>query len=81
MRTRHNQFKKISGFFAKIATTIVAGAPGRKIFFRPENKSVLQPEEMSFKPDIEKHYHRPKAKPAVEKQTLLKKKKKTKAVR
>ena len=81
MKARQNQLKKVSGFFAKIATAIVSGAPGRRIFFRPQNKSVFQPQEMSFKPDSEKHYHRPKSKPAVEKQTLLKEKKKIKIVK
>jgi len=75
-----NQLKSLGSIFGKITTAIVSGLPKEKFFIKRENKAILQNKKESFKPDSKKHYHRPMAKPAVEKQTLLKEKKKAKAV-
>ncbi|MCF8371943.1 MAG: hypothetical protein K9H64_09990 [Bacteroidales bacterium] len=71
--------KILGGFFSKIVKAILSGFPRGKILIKPVNVTILRNPKDSFKPDSEKHYHRPKAKPTVEKQTLLKERKKTKA--
>jgi len=71
----------IWNFIANIATAIVSGLPREKVEIRPTSKTILQKPNESFKPTSEKHYHRPTAKPVVEKQTLLKEEKKVKGAR
>ncbi len=79
MKAIQSSLKSLGNFFGVIATSIVSGLPRKKILTKPSNASVLQTRKVSFKPDSEKHYHRPVAKPFVEKQTLLKETKKPKA--
>jgi len=79
MNSQDSFFKKLKSFgnqLGKLATAIVSGLPRQKIVMKPENKTILQDKKASFKTDTEKHYHRPTAKPVVEKQTLLKEMKK-----
>ena len=71
---------KIEDFLAKIATSIVSGLPKEKFFLKPRKETILQERKTTLKSDSERHYHQPMSKPAVEKQTLLKEKKKNKAV-
>lgn len=78
METNKNYIRSIWNYIAKLATAIVSGLPREKVVFKPEAKTVMHKQKIIFKPDSEKHYHRPMAKPAVEKQTLLKENKKTK---
>ena len=75
------RFNYLGNFFRRISIAIVSGLPREKILLKPENVTIMQPRKESYKPDSEKHYHHPLAKPVVEKQTLLKNKKKIKAPR
>ncbi|WP_346856460.1 hypothetical protein [uncultured Draconibacterium sp.] len=79
MKKNKSLISRILRFCGKIVTTIVSGLPRERITLKPENKATLVNKKESFKRDDEKHYHRPVAKPVVEKQTLLKEVKKTKA--
>jgi len=72
------QIKTLGDFFTRTVSAIVSGLPREKIYLIPENKAVVQTRKNGLKAYSEKHYHRPIAKPAVEKQTLLKENKKAK---
>ncbi|WP_163325375.1 hypothetical protein [Draconibacterium mangrovi] len=78
MKTQQNPIHQIITFGGKMATAIVSGLPNSKVIFKPVNKSFLQIRTKNVKFHDEKYYHRPIAKPVVEKQTLLKEKKKVK---
>ncbi len=80
MKAKQGSIRKVMGTFANIATSVVSGLPRDKYLLKPENKVIIHNKKETFKPDDEKHYHRPIAKPVVEKQTLLKESKKKKAV-
>lgn len=80
MKTKKSYIRSIWDFVASLATAIVSGLPREKVVFKPKTNTILQNKKENFKTDSEKHYHRPMSKPAVEKQTLLKEKKKAKAV-
>jgi len=64
----------------KTAYAIVSGLPKEKILFNPVNKKMLHNKKEIFNISSEKHYHRPISRNAVEKQTLLKEKKKTRVM-
>ena len=76
MNTALIYIRKTGSFFAKIATAIIAELPRERFFLNPKAKTILKNQKENFKPTVEKHYHRPMSKPASEKQTLLKEKKK-----
>jgi hypothetical protein len=78
MKSNNSFISSLGNFFGQILKGIIAGLPGRKLVFKPNSKSMVQEKPEHLKMDSEKHYHRSKAKPAVEKQTLLKEKKKNK---
>ena len=78
MKAKKSPINNLTAFFGKIATVIVSGLPKAQFLFRPANKSIYHIKGSYVKPDSEKHYHKPIAKPVVEKQTLIKEKKKTK---
>ena len=60
----------------KVCMGIVSAFPTEKVFSTNSNSSrVILKDEQVIK-DTAKYYHRPRAKPAVEKQTLLKEGKK-----
>lgn len=65
-----------TGMLKRILTAIVSGFPGKRIWFKPRNKHVYHDPLKVMRPDVNKYYHRPRAKPVVEKQTLLREKKK-----
>lgn len=71
----------VANFMKKITTAIIAGIPDAGLKFKPWNRTTVYLKNKAVKPDIEKHYHRSKSKPAVEKQTLLKETKKAKTSR
>jgi len=80
-----NQTKNKSGFLQnlwnlirKIAKAIVSGIPTEKTDLTPHQKSAVYNTQKKMKTDDQKHYHKPVGKPVVEKQTLLKEKKKAK---
>lgn len=77
--SKSNPLKILGGFFAKIVKAILSGITKEKVFLKPTNATILQTKKEHFKPNSEKHYHRPIAKPPVEKQTLLKESKRPKA--
>lgn len=80
MKAQQSPLRRLTAVFGKIATAVVSGLPKRKLLFRPVNKSLVHLGKTSVKPDNAKHYHKPIAKPVVEKQTLLKEKKKVRSV-
>jgi hypothetical protein len=80
MKARRTILMRLAGFLVKIPTAIVSGLPRKKLLDTPVNKSILHTMDVERRSESEKHYHRPVAKPVVEKQTLLKEKKKAKAV-
>ncbi len=78
MKSNSSLISSVGNFFGQILKAIVAGLPGKKLLFKPNSKRNVLEKPEHFIMDSEKHYHRSKAKPAVEKQTLLKEKKKPK---
>ena len=81
MKTKNalsDNLKKFGNFFRKLVKAIVSGIPSEKIYTNPGGKSRIPINKLNVKSDIEKHYHKPVSKPVVEKQTLLKEKKKEK---
>ncbi len=81
MKTKNVYIKYLNDFLrflGKIPRAIVSGIASQKVYSRPNKKSTVYQSDEDVKPDVEKHYHRPVAKPVVEKQTLLKETKKVK---
>ena len=76
MNAKGKLASNLTALFSKIATVLVSGLPRNRVLFRPLNKSFLQARKGNVKTNSEKYYHKPIAKPVVEKQTLLKEKKK-----
>lgn len=74
--SKANIFEIAGQFFIKLATAIVSGLPREKYIMKPENERTVESKPKNLKSDDEKHYHRPSSRRAVEKQTLLKEKKK-----
>jgi hypothetical protein len=79
MKTTKNYIQNAWSYIAQLVTAIVSGLPREKVVFKPEAQIIMHKQKQNYKPDTDKHYHRPMAKPAVEKQTMLKEKKKAKA--
>jgi len=79
MKEQAGYLRRIGDIIARMSTAIVSGIPREKAVLKPRNRTTLQNRKLYTKPGSEKHYHRPLGKPAVEKQTLLKEKKKAKA--
>ncbi len=79
MKTQTGYLRKIGGFIARMSTAIVSGIPREKAVLKPRNYTIQHNGKPYVKPGSEKYYHRPPGKPVVEKQTLLKEKKKAKA--
>jgi hypothetical protein len=79
MKANKSILSRLLRFFGNIITTIVSGIPRERITLKPKNKTPLLSKKEDLKSNTEKHYHRPLAKPVVEKQTLLKETKKRKA--
>lgn len=71
-----NWFYSIGNFLKQISIAIVSGFPSKKMYFKKERNTVVYQKQQNIVLDNEKHYHKPIAKPVVEKQTLLKEKKK-----
>ncbi|MFC2087762.1 hypothetical protein ACFLSA_06350 [Bacteroidota bacterium] len=65
--------------YNKITSSKIFIIPATRLVFKPNRKSTVQINYKEMKIDTEKHYHRTVAKPVVEKQTLLKEKKKAKS--
>lgn len=77
--------KKESGFLQAVwnfirrcCIAIVSGIPMQKVELKPQQKSTVYPPQKEKRTDSEKHYHKTVSKPVVEKQTLMKEKKKAK---
>ena len=64
-------------FVSKVIKAIVSSIPSEKVYLEPNKKAKVYMGDEEIKPDYEKHYQRPRSKPVVEKQTLLKEIKKT----
>jgi hypothetical protein len=69
---------KVWNLIKKVSMTIVAGIPTHKIYSENTTESRIYERDEETTTGSEKHYHRSRAKPAVEKQTLLKETKKQK---
>lgn len=80
MIAQDGYLRKIGDSIARATTAIVSGIAREQILLKPRNWTILPSRNLQVKPGSEKHYHRPMGKPAVEKQTLLKEKKKAKIV-
>lgn len=80
MKTNQNPIINLTVFFSKMVSAVVSGLPKAKLLFKPSTKTFLQIKKKYLKSKSEKYYHRPLAKPVVEKQTLLKEKKKARTV-
>ena len=78
--SRFNSLKSVGKLLSRIITAVVSGLPRKEIVFKPEINSRVQNRKENIKTDNEKHYHHPISKPVVEKQTIIKEKKKVKAV-
>lgn len=76
MNVKRKLVSNLTSLFSRIATVMISGLPRNKVLFKPVNKSFLQYRKENVKINSEKYYHKPIAKPVVEKQTLLKEKKK-----
>ena len=76
--SKFNPIKSIGDFLWKIFTPLVSGLPHKTIFVKPENKFIIHTKKECLKINSERHYHRPIAKPVVERQTLPREKKKVK---
>ena len=81
MNAKGKMVSNLTSLFSKIATVMVSGLPRTKVLFRPVNKSFLKSRKENIKTNSEKYYHKPIAKPVVEKQTLLREKKKVRLSR
>lgn len=80
MKTTNIYFQYLNDFWqfvVKVIKAIVSGIPSEKVYLEPNKKAKVYMGDEEIKPDYEKHYHRPHAKPVVEKQTLRKEIKKT----
>ena len=81
MKTQNVYIKYFTDFWFFIrrgAKAIISGIPSQKVYSGPNRMSKVHMGDEKIKPDFEKHYHRPHAKPVVEKQTLRKESKKVK---
>ncbi len=78
MKEQAGYLRKIGNLVARMSKAIVSGIPREKAVLKPRNYTIQHNEKPYAKPGSEKYYHRPTGKPVVEKQTLLKEKKKAK---
>lgn len=68
--------RNIWDFIVKISTAIVSGIPRDKFYSNPDKKLLIHKRKQRTAISNEKHFHRSISKPAAERQTLLKEKKK-----
>ncbi|MCF8381183.1 MAG: hypothetical protein K9H49_16545 [Bacteroidales bacterium] len=68
--------QKVWNFIKRCCIAIVSGIPRQKVELKPPGKTSVYTHPKEKKAESEKRYHKPVAKPVVEKQTLLKEKKK-----
>ena len=67
-----NYLYGIGRFFSKVIKSVMSGISTQKVYLEPTKNSKVFVGDEEIKPDYEKHYHKPFAKPPVEQQTLRK---------
>ena len=80
MKSDRYYLRSIWNYISNLVKAIVSGMPREQVTYKPGHKTTIHRPKENFRPDAEKHYHRPISKPPVEKQTLLKENKKAKTV-